>query len=329
MSVGLQWTARVFRAWSCTVRVVVADPRIADAAAADVAGLLDRVDREASRFRPESALSRANRQAGRPTPIPRALASMVQAALDAAASTQGLVDPTIGLCLREAGYDRDISQVAADGPARDLRPAPADWRAVRLDREAALLTVPAGCALDLGATAKAYTADRAVAMLHERYRTGVLVEIGGDLAVAGAQDVARLDPAHVGWPILVGEREAGPAQRIVVYSGAVATSTTTVRHWTRGGRAAHHIIDPRTGAPAVGPWRTASVAAPCALAANTASTAAIILGEHAVPWLTKRGLSARLVGQDGSVQTLGGWPEDVPPSRSASSLPPRLVAQVA
>ena len=306
----LVWTSRSFRAWSCSVRVVVADPAVADRAAADVAGLLDRVDREASRFRADSALSRANRQAGRPTPIPRALASMVHAALDGAASTDGLVDPTIGRCVSAAGYDRDITLIAQDAPMRELRPPPATWRDVRLDRESGLLTVPAGCWLDLGATAKAYTADRAAAMLHDRYRTGVLVEIGGDLAVAGAQDVAVLDPSQVGWPIAVGEREGGPCQQIAVYSGAVTTSTTTVRQWRRGGLPAHHIIDPRTGAPAEGPWRTASVAAPCALAANIASTAAIILGQRAESWLTKRGLAARLIGQDGQIVTLGGWPAD-------------------
>lgn len=305
------WTTRVFSAWSCRVRVAVSDPAVADAAEADVRELMVGVDREASRFREDSALSVANRHAGRPTPIPRALASMVHAALDAAAATHGLVDPTIGRFLIDAGYDRDIALVPADGPARAVVAAPAPsgrWRDVRLDREAGLLTVPLGCALDLGATAKAFTADRAANLLHARYRTGVLVEMGGDLAVAGAAEVAQRDPTHVGWPIAVAEREGGPAQRIVLFSGGLATSTTTVRWWRCGGRVAHHIIDPRTGAPAEGPWRTATVSAPCALAATTASTAAIVLGTQAPAWLRARGLAARLVAQDGSVAVSGGWP---------------------
>jgi thiamine biosynthesis lipoprotein len=306
----LHWASRTFRAWSCTVRVAIADPSAADSAELDVAQLLSRVDREASRFRPDSALSIANLRAGRPTPIPRALASMVRAALDAAAATDGLVDPTIGRCVIDAGYDRDIRHVAPDGPARSLRRPQRTWRDVRLDREAGLLTVPAGTALDLGATAKAFTVDRAVAMLRKRYGTGVLVEIGGDLAVGGAEAVAAIDPSRVGWPILVAEREGGPAQRIVVYGGAVTTSTTTVRQWRRGGRPAHHIIDPRTGAPADGPWRTATVAAPCALAANIASTAAIVLGSAAPRWLARRGMAARLVARDGRIQAVGDWPAD-------------------
>ncbi|MCW2602464.1 MAG: ApbE family lipoprotein, partial [Pseudonocardiales bacterium] len=262
---GPLWTIRVFSAWSCTVRVVVADPTAADSAEADVRELMAGIDREASRFRRDSALSLANRHAGRPTPIPRALASMVHAALDAAAATNGAVDPTIGQFLIDAGYDRDIALVAADGPPSAANPAigpDASWRAVRLDREAGLLTVPIGCALDVGATAKAFTADRAANLLHTRYRTGVLVEIGGDLAVAGAAEVARLDPTRVGWPIAVAERQGGPGQRIVLFSGGLATSTTTVRTWRRGGQIAHHIIDPRTDRPTEGPWRTATVPAP-------------------------------------------------------------------
>jgi thiamine biosynthesis lipoprotein len=62
--------------------------------------------------------------------------------------------------------------------------------------------------------------------------------------------------------------------------------------------------------PVDGPWRTASVYAPSALAANTASTAALVLGADAITWLTDRRLAARLVGIDGSVTTTEGWPTD-------------------
>ncbi len=155
-------------------------------------------------------------------------------------------------------------------------------------------------ALDLGATAKAYTADLAARTLHRRHNTAVLVEIGGDLAVAGH----RPD----GWCIKVAEAEASDGQLVLVRGGGLATSTTTVRAWTRAGRAVHHIVDPRTGLPADGPWRTASVAAPSAFDANVASTAAIVLGERAVDWLEQHRLAARLVDRAGSVHTTAGWP---------------------
>jgi thiamine biosynthesis lipoprotein len=297
-------------AWSCTVRLVVEHERALRGATEDLTALLERIDAVASRFRADSALSIANRRAGRPTPVPKLLVDLVDAALDAAAQTAGAVDPTLGLAMHRIGYDRDIREVTGDsvagrrtaavGQSRPGIPRPGAWRSVRLHREAGLLTVPLGSALDLGATAKAWTADHAAQALAARYGTAVLVELGGDLAVAGA----RPD----GWCIQVAEREGYDGQLVLVRHGGLATSTTTVRSWQRGGRAMHHIVDPATGLPADGPWRTASVAAPCALAANVASTAAIVRGEGAVEWLSRRGLAARLVAPDGSVVTTDGWP---------------------
>jgi thiamine biosynthesis lipoprotein len=171
---------------------------------------------------------------------------------------------------------------------------------VRLHREAGLLTVPVGTALDLGATAKAWTADRAAHQLATRYDTAVLVELGGDLAVAGA----RPD----GWCIRVAEREGEDGQLVLVRSGGLATSTTTVRTWRHEGRDVHHLVDPRTGRPTDGPWRTATVAAPTALAANVASTAAIVEGTDAPAGLAAQGLAARLMARDGAVTTTAGWP---------------------
>lgn len=290
----------VGRAWSCTVRLVVDDARVLDAAAADLHTLLKRVDEAASRFRADSELSRANARAGRPTPVSLLLVELVDAALRMAHHTDGAVDPTLGRTLRRLGYDRDISAVAVDGPLVAPHVAAADWRHVRLDREMGLLTVPRGVALDLGSSAKAHTADMAAATLANRYGTAVLVELGGDVAVAGD----RPD----GWVLQVAEREGGDGQLVLVREGGLTTSTTTVRRWRRGGRPVHHIVDPRTGYPADGPWRTATVAASDALHANAASTAAIVLGNDAVDWLETRGYAARLVATDGSVQTTTGWP---------------------
>jgi thiamine biosynthesis lipoprotein len=288
------------RAWSCTVRLVLGNRRVLRSAVTDLTAVLARVDALASRFRSDSVLSRANARAGRPVPVPRLLADLVAVALEAAAQTDGAVDPTVGRALVALGYDRDIRRLPCDGPELGAAVCSPGWRAVRLDRESALLTVPAGAALDLGATAKAYVADHTAHALSRRYGTPVLLEIGGDIAVAGA------DPD--GWCVEVAEREAPEGQLVLLRHGGLATSTTVVRRWRRGGEPVHHIVDPRTGRPADGPWRTVSVHAPCAVAANTASTAAIVLGYRALPWLEARHLAARLVAQDGTVVTTGAWP---------------------
>ena len=288
-----------FRAWSCTMRLIVADERALRPATADLVALVDRVDRIASRFRADSTLSLANRAAGRPVAVPKLLVELVAAALDAAQQTDGAVDPTVGRSLAALGYDRDIADVPPHGRSADPVAA-GGWRAVRLDREVGLLTVPRGSALDLGATAKAYVADHAARALAARYGTSVLIELGGDIAVAGNR--------AEGWCVEVAEREGASGQRVLIRHGGLTTSTTTVRRWRRGGSEVSHIVDPRSGQPVAGPWRTVSVHAPCALAANVASTAAIVLGDAALGWLEARHLSARLVARDGSVVTLGAWP---------------------
>jgi FAD:protein FMN transferase len=130
----------------------------------------------------------------------------------------------------------------------------------------------------------------------------VLVNLGGDIAVAGTA------PAQ-GWTVGVGDDHRGPAdQTLTIRGGGLATSSTVVRCWGAG---RHHIIDPRTGIPAGPHWRTASVAAASCVDANTASTAAIVLGPSAPAWLAERELPARLVARDGAVTLVGAWPQEL------------------
>jgi thiamine biosynthesis lipoprotein len=275
--------------------------------------LLGEVGQAASRFVADSEINRVNARAGRPVPVSQTLRWLIAGALDGAALSGGALDPTIGADLVRLGYDRDISQLAtvqrgsAGGAAG--APVPAiptgtgvrhSWRDVGFDRDRGIITVPLGVALDLGATAKAQTADRAAAQIARRYSCSVLVEIGGDLAVAGPVD---------DWQIVVAESEGDPGQQITLHNGGVATSTTTIRRWSSAGTTAHHIVDPRTGSSADGPWRTATVAADSAWLANVGSTAALVLGADASRWLASQQLTVRLVDQSGAVSVANGWPQ--------------------
>jgi FAD:protein FMN transferase len=165
-----------------------------------------------------------------------------------------------------------------------------------------LIGVPAGLRLDLGATAKAWTADRAATTIAGRYGCAVLVEIGGDLRAAGRTDRP--------WLVEVAERAGDPAVLVSLRHGGLTTSTRTVRQWPTPSGEAHHVIDPCTGLPSNGPWRTASVWAPSAVRANTFSTAVVATGETAEARLRLAGHPARLVAKDGTVRELGGWPSD-------------------
>jgi len=296
---------------------------------------LEVLDRQASRFRADSEVSRLYSSGAGSYVISDGLTEAVGIALAAARWTEGLSDPTVGTALISLGYDRDFTRIEpatlSPPPVPDR---PRGWQAVRLNEN--VLTVPERLMLDLGATAKGLGADRAARAAYAAAGGGgILVSLGGDMAVAGRPPVG-------GWPVLVADehrqtREArnfgsggrrsgqggrassarppdeadpGVAQQIRLSRGGLATSSVTCRRWLRGGAALHHIIDPRTGLPASGPWRTVSVVAASCAEANAASTAAIVAGDEAFGWLTAQGLPARLIGHDGLVRQTAGWPRE-------------------
>ena len=295
-----------FPALGSTATVIVTDEAALPRARALVEDELRRIDETCSRFREDSELVLLNRGAGAPFKASALLLEAVSVALRAAARTDGDVDPTVGRSLGALGWDRDFTVVVARRDTPRLRIVPAaGWKRVRIDRGRGTIHIPAGVELDLGATAKALAADRSAHAVHAALATGVLVNLGGDIALAG--------PAPAGgWPIRVTDDHrsdvTAEGQTIALAGGGLATSSTTVRRWRSGDREVHHIVEPRSGAPAQEYWRTVSVAAANCVEANSASTAAIVRGERAVAWLASSGLPARLVRIDGTVVTTAGWP---------------------
>jgi thiamine biosynthesis lipoprotein ApbE len=309
VSEQLAWAE--WNAIGTTIRLVITEASRLEAARAMLTDDLAALDLACSRFRPDSELMRLDARAGEPTTVSALLAGAVRASLRGAVLSDGLVDPTVGRAMETIGYDRDFASVPPQGAAVQVTVSHVpQWRQIRLEESANLLTVPAGVRLDLGATAKAWAADRSAEGIARVLGCGVLVSLGGDIAVAGEVPVG-------GWSIRVQDVTGDPAQPaegptsvIAIREGGLATSSTTARRWQRGGDVMHHILDPRTGHPADGDWRTVSVAAGSALDANIASTCAIIRGASATRWLTKLELPARLVAVDGSVTTLAGWPKE-------------------
>jgi thiamine biosynthesis lipoprotein len=289
-----------------TARIAIWPPENLGRAQDAVDAVLAALDLQASRFRPDSELSWIHGSGGGLFMLSDGLAEALGIALAAARWTGGLADPTVGTAIISLGYDRDFAAIEPDraGPLPAPVPAPG-WHQVRLDGP--MLRLPAGIRLDLGATAKGVGCDRAVhaAMRAAGQAGGVLVSLGGDIAVAGT-------PPRDGWPVLAAgspdAADGGPAQLVRLPRGAVATSSVSCRSWRRAGVVLHHIVDPRTGLPADGPWQTVSVAAATCADANAAATAAIVAGADAPGWLAKAGLPARLVGYDGAVARTGGWP---------------------
>ncbi len=274
---------------------------------------LEALDLVASRFRRDSELSRLNRSPGRGRELSPRLAELVALALEGASLTGGLVDPTVGRALRTSGYDRDFDLLAEGQAIGQVLEPPSPcpgWRQLHLHGR--WLSWDSPVELDLGATAKAWCADRCARAIHDVTSAPTLVSLGGDLAVAGRE------PA-TGWVVRVADdHEAGaraPGQTVRLVAPGLATSSTVRRRWQQAGEERHHLIDPRTGRAAPVIWRTASVSAPSCTLANVFSTAAVVAGGEAAALLAKARLPARLVSAGGKVAHLGGWPpagDDLP-----------------
>jgi len=289
---------------------MVSRPQDLAAACAIIDTELANIDLACSRFREDSELSRLNRADGAATRVGALFAEALEVALRAARLTDGDLDPTCGRALIDLGYDRDFAQIGHASARNVPVAAPAaGWRRIGYEPLLRLVHLPQGTLLDLGATAKAWAADRCAAKAAGKLGCGVLVSLGGDVAAAGP-------PPAQGWRIRVTDDHAAPGsspgQTVAIHGGGLATSSTTVRAWTLGAarHVVHHIVNPATGQPACSRWRTVSVAAATCVDANTASTAAIIRDERAPQWLESLALPARLVGTDGSVVRTTGWPAE-------------------
>ncbi len=207
-----------------------------EAASTAVRDVLEDVDEAYSRFREDSELTQLNANAGRTIRISPLLATAIDAALRAARLTDGAVDPTIGRAIRVAGYDDDFSRIGAadfDQRGREMKLRAwrvPGWQGIRLDRRLRTVWLPQDVELDLGSTGKALAADlAATAAIAAAGGGGVLVSLGGDIAIAG-------EPPSGGWRILVAEdsrvKPDGDGDVICVPAGGVATSSTTVRRWS-------------------------------------------------------------------------------------------------
>ena len=300
---------RSMRAIGTTAAVAVTDADCADDALALLAEDLRALDDTCSRFRPDSELRWLEEVSeGRAVVVSPLLFDVVEVACVVAVQTAGIVDPTVGSALIELGYDRDFEDLAGDGMASGFTPTPAPgWWQVRLDRDDHTLAIPTGVHLDVGATAKALAADRSAGRLASSLGCGALVNLGGDVAVAGTTPTG-------GWAVGIAPRCTTPLdsvdQVVTVHAGGLATSGTTARTWVRDGRVVHHIIDPWTGEPARPVWSLVSTTAPSCVEANAWSTAAVVWGDDAVGVLTDAGVPARLVDTTGGITYVGGWPPD-------------------
>lgn len=281
----------VFRAMGCQMLAVVDTDAVP---AADglmhVPEWFEAWEAALSRFRPESELSRLNRAAGAPVPVSDVLWTVLDAALKAARQSAGLVTPTLLDALTAAGYDRSFDALERRQPALATPVVMPDWRTIRRDERARTVCLPAGLKLDFGGIAKGWAAAEAARRLSAF--GPALVDAGGDVAVSGPMADGQAWPVAVADPITAGQQ----ADLVLIASGGVATSGRDHRRWQQGGVWQHHILDPRTGRPAVTDALSVTVIAPNILDAEVAAKMVLIQGSQAgLAWLDARPKLAALI----------------------------------
>jgi thiamine biosynthesis lipoprotein len=292
-----------FEIWGLSGSLTTEHERQMDDATKRLWYWLDAFDAACNRFRDDSELSRLNKGHGVTTPISSTLELALVAALRAAEATGDMVDPTVLPALLALGYDRDFDELANESILEHVAVPAMGPSAVHLDLDEHTVMLDPPCQLDLGASAKALVVDLVASDVAES--GGVVVELGGDVAVRG-------EGPQGPWAIAVSDTLVldGEEPRISLRRGGVATSSTTSRTWRVGERTVNHIIDPRTGRCARGLYTTASVSASDCVLANAFATAALLWNEEAGYHIAQAGWSARLVRRDRSLEFVGGWPDD-------------------
>lgn len=263
---------------------------------------IDDLEQRWSRFLPHSEISEVNRRAGSWVAVSPATVELVSRAVEGWRVTDGAYDPTVLGDVIRAGYDRSFDDLVdlADAPASDLH---RDAAGIAVDREAGAVRVPVGVGFDPGGVGKGLAADLVADQISAEGAAGVLVNIGGDLRAVG------YGPGGEDWTVDVDPADTGlPLGRVALRQGGLATSTVLRRRWRVAGRPAHHVIDPRTGAPADTGVVAATVLARCAWQAEVLAKAALTRPlDDARDLVASLGADAVLVDEVGDLHPTAGF----------------------
>ena len=280
--------------------------RLTEIAAVEV----HRIEAKFSRYRSDSVLARLHAAAGEPFAVDSETADLLDFAARCHRISEGAFDVTSGVLRRAWKFDGS-DRVPTAAQVAELVPL-VGWQRVTWQRPRLTFTGP-GMELDLGGIVKEYAADRAAAWLVDAGISHALVNLGGDVRVPG--------PQPDGQPWRIGIRDPHrPGQLLVTLSlsqGALTSSGDYERCIVVDGVRHGHILDPRTGWPVQG-LAAASVVAPLAVVAGSASTIAMLMGREGPAWLARSGLPHLWVDADGRAggPLLDGHPSAIDTGRS-------------
>jgi thiamine biosynthesis lipoprotein len=307
------WREAAIMGTRIAVEVWHEDPAQAEAAIDAIIAEMHRVDELMSSYKPDSQLSRINRDAAAmPVKVDRELVDLIARALEFSELSGGAFDITYA----SVGYLYDYREHRHPSQEQIEAALPAiGWRHVVVDRKASTVRfLQPGVRIDLGGIAKGYAVDSSIRILRGLGITNGTVTAGGDSRILGDRR---------GRPWMVGIRHPDDPDRIIaripLEDAAISTSGDYERYFDEGGVRYHHIIDPHTGKSPVG-VRSVTVIGPEAVTTEGLTKSVFVMGpERGMELIEKQeGVDAVIVRSDGHVLYSSGL---APPAEGGLRFP--------
>ena len=293
---------------------VVGDALEPEALAATIEAVLATIDAQMSTYREDSTLQRLNRSpVGTWVEVSPQLLEVFELARAVHDASEGAFDPTVGRLVRAWGFGPD----ARPDRAPDIAPLMDAVGMRHLESRAqppSIRRLHPEVELDLSAIAKGYAVDRVLATVLRAGHARVMVEIGGEVAVAGSGPSGG--PWRIGIETPRASLDRSALEAVALERGGLATSGEYRNRYALEGRQVSHTLDPRTGRPIDHATASVSVHAPSCALADAWATALNVAGPDRARDLSARaGIEFLLVvarGDSLDVVRSAGFPDPVP-----------------
>ena len=251
--------------------------------------LIDALESQLTVYRDDSEISRLNASAHlAPVTVEPRLFGLLQKAVEIGGATGGAYDVTTGALSVAWGFFKGPKRVPDAETLADALFRTGQELITLNPEESTIHFARPGVVINLGSIGKGYTIDRVVELIRGYWFPTTALVHGGrsSLYALGSP------PGHFGdrWQVALHDPFGSdtPLGMIHLRNRGMGTSGATFQQFEVDGRFYGHILDPRTGEPAIGP-ASVTVLAPTAAEADALSTAFYLLGfEATVAWLKSR-----------------------------------------
>jgi thiamine biosynthesis lipoprotein len=262
------------------------------------------LERVYSSYAEGSEISELNKSAGHHFKATPVFFGMVEAALQAARLTGGILDPTIPASFGDTDIEnRPVYREEKGCPGITTGK---DWRDVRLNATRLTVYLPPGCSLDLGGIGKGWAVDQ-ISRIFLSFN-GFYLDAGGHIRVGGRQT------SRTPWTINIPDPFSNRDLKVFeLNNGSACTTIKCCQRPAEDGRRQHYLIDPRTGKQAEAEAVSTTIISETAAEGAAVAKAALILGPETGMQLIRSlaGISGMMVLAGGEVLTSPGFPEAI------------------